>query len=146
MPGSRIIVFPTDFSEESLQSLGTAKQMAEALGTSLHLVHVVEETHIYSALEMGALPFPTENELKTGAESRFEKLLAEHSLPADTKMQVLAGRSARAIVDYSNDVDAQMIVMTTHGYGGFQHMLLGSTTEAVVRAAECPVLSVRAKR
>jgi nucleotide-binding universal stress UspA family protein len=36
-----------------------------------------------------------------------------------------------------------MIVMATHGYSGVKHLALGSTTEAVVRQAECPVLSIR---
>jgi nucleotide-binding universal stress UspA family protein len=33
--------------------------------------------------------------------------------------------------------------MTTHGYSGVKHVLLGSTTEAVLRHATCPVLSIR---
>ncbi len=45
----------------------------------------------------------------------------------------------------SPEADAEMIVMTTHGYSGMKHVLLGSTTEDVLRHASCPVLSVRAK-
>ncbi len=44
-----------------------------------------------------------------------------------------------------SNLDAAMIVMATHGYSGVKHMLLGSTTEEVLRHADCPVLSVRSK-
>jgi universal stress protein A len=38
-----------------------------------------------------------------------------------------------------------MIIMTTHGYSGLEHVVLGSTTESVLRHAQCPVLSIRNK-
>jgi nucleotide-binding universal stress UspA family protein len=57
---------------------------------------------------------------------------------------VLVGRPSTAIVDYASEVDAEMIVMTTHGYRGVKHVLLGSTAEDVLRRAACPVLTVRA--
>jgi nucleotide-binding universal stress UspA family protein len=47
------------------------------------------------------------------------------------------------IVRYAREAQATMIVMSTHGRSGLTHMLMGSTTEAVVRKASCPVLSIR---
>ena len=144
MPNSGIIVYPTDFSDVSLQSLDTARQLAEALDAELHFIYVVEEPHIYTALEMGVIPLPSEDELIKGASARFKQMLEAHSLPADSVTKVITGRSAKGIVAYAKKVGARMIVMTTHGYSGVEHILLGSTTEAVIRSAECPVLSVRA--
>jgi nucleotide-binding universal stress UspA family protein len=57
---------------------------------------------------------------------------------------VLVGRPSTEIVDYASEVHAEMIVMTTHGYRGVKHVLLGSTAEDVLRRATCPVLTVRA--
>jgi nucleotide-binding universal stress UspA family protein len=57
---------------------------------------------------------------------------------------VLVGRPAEEIANYARDHDAAMIIMTTHGYSGVKHLLLGSTTEGVLRHANCPVLSIRA--
>jgi nucleotide-binding universal stress UspA family protein len=56
---------------------------------------------------------------------------------------VLVGRPADEIVGYARDKSAQLIIMATHGYSGVKHVLLGSTTESVLRHASCPVLSIR---
>ena len=55
----------------------------------------------------------------------------------------MVGRPADEILAYASEVDAEMIVMATHGYSGVKHLALGRTTEAVVRQATCPVLSIR---
>jgi nucleotide-binding universal stress UspA family protein len=46
-------------------------------------------------------------------------------------------------VAFAAEAGIDLIVMGTHGRGGLVHMLLGSVTEKVVRAAPCPVLTVR---
>ena len=49
----------------------------------------------------------------------------------------------QAIVDQVKAAQADLIVMSTHGRTGFQHFLLGSVAEKVVRLAPCPVLVTR---
>jgi len=140
------IVFPTDFSDVSLQALPHALNMADQFGATLHCIYVVEEPQIYSSLDMGTVAIPTTGELATGAEQRMEKFSAEH-LPTATHevtTKVVVGDAATEIVDYAKAHSADLIVMTTHGYSGVKHVLLGSTTEDVLRHAQCPVLSVRA--
>ena len=53
------------------------------------------------------------------------------------------GEPADEIIDFANQDGTDLIVMATHGRSGFQHMLLGSVAERVVRKAPCPVLVVR---
>ena len=55
------------------------------------------------------------------------------------------GRSADEIINVAKEKDADLIIMSTHGYTGLKHAFLGSTTENVVRYAPCPVLTVRLK-
>ncbi|RMF94635.1 MAG: universal stress protein [Gammaproteobacteria bacterium] len=147
MAGNGAIVFPTDFSEESLAALPLAKRMAAVMDAQLHCVYIVEEPHIYATLDMGPVPIPTAKELATTARERLERFAAEHLVGLDKPpvTKVLIGRPAEEIVDYARSIGADMIVMSTHGYSGVKHMILGSTTEAVLRHAECPVLSVRVK-
>ena len=56
--------------------------------------------------------------------------------------EVRDGVPARAIVETAAARNCQLIVMGTHGRGGFSHLVLGSVAERVVRTASCPVLTV----
>jgi nucleotide-binding universal stress UspA family protein len=55
------------------------------------------------------------------------------------------GHAASEIVAIAGQIDADLIVLTTHGHSGITRFLLGSTAEQVVRHAKCPVVSVRRK-
>ena len=55
------------------------------------------------------------------------------------------GRPYLEITEAAGEVGADLIVLTTHGYTGLKHVVLGSTAERVVRHAPCPVLVVREK-
>ncbi len=57
---------------------------------------------------------------------------------------VTLGRPFAEIINCARERDITLIVMGTHGRGAIAHMLLGSTTEKVVRKAPCAVLTVRA--
>jgi universal stress protein A len=142
------IVFPTDFSDVSINALPWALDMANTLNASVHCVYVVEEPQIYSTLDMGAVAVPTTGELVESAETRVKSFAAEHlgGAPHGIDTKVVIGHAATEIVNYANDINADLIVMTTHGYSGMKHVLLGSTTEDVLRHAACPVLSIRAKK
>ena len=47
------------------------------------------------------------------------------------------------IIRYADSVDADVIVMATHGRSGISHVLMGSTAEQVIRKASCPVLTLK---
>ena len=55
---------------------------------------------------------------------------------------VLYGRPLDAIISYARDRQCDVIAMGTHGRGGVVRLALGSTTDAVMRAADRPVLIV----
>jgi nucleotide-binding universal stress UspA family protein len=59
------------------------------------------------------------------------------------KADVRSGKTSREIADYAREISADLIVIATHGRTGLDRMLLGSTTELLVRYAPCPVLVVR---
>jgi nucleotide-binding universal stress UspA family protein len=142
-----LIILPTDFSTVSLAAVKWAHRMASVLDAELHAVFVLEEPHIYGTLEMGPLPVPTSDELKGSAQTRLEKFVGKHlgDLEGPVVRKVLVGQPADEIVQYASDVGASMIVMSLHGYTGVRHLVLGSTTESVLRRAACPVLSIRAE-
>ena len=138
------IVVPTDFSDLSVKALSWAMDMAERYDAEIRCLYVVEEPQIYSSLEMGSVAIPTSGELTQSAKERMEKFVAENlaNAPHGCSSKVVVGHAATEIVNYAKESGAGMIIMCTHGYTGVKHVLLGSTTEDVLRHAECPVLSV----
>lgn len=63
--------------------------------------------------------------------------------PGKFQTVITEGNAAQSIVQYANEHHIDMIVMSTHGRTGLQHVLLGSVAERVVRTASCPVLTVK---
>ena len=148
MSDKNIVVLPIDFSKQSQAALPWARRMAAVINAELHCVYTVEPPHIYSALDMvPAVPLPTTDELAESAATQLEAFAIEHlgGLDPAPVTAVLTGNPADQIVAYAREVDAEMIIMTTHGYSGLEHVVLGSTTESVLRHAECPVLSIRSR-
>ena len=144
MSDSNSIVLPIDFSELSMAAVPWAKRMAAVTNGAVHCVYTVEPPQVYSALDMApAIPLPTTDELTDNARKQLETFAAEHLAGIDTVSEVLIGKPSGQIIEYAKKVNAALIVMTTHGYSGLEHVVLGSTTEAVLRKASCPVLSIR---
>jgi len=144
MAGKNVIVVPTDFSELSQAALPWARRMAEQMQAEIHCVYVVEEPHIYATLDMGPVPIPSVEELTRSAEKRMEAFSSANLKGlGKVSTKVIVGRPAEEVVRYAKEHQAALIIMTTHGYSGVKHVLLGSTTEAVLRHAACPVLSIR---
>lgn len=145
MAGTNVIVFPTDFSPRSKSAISWVQQMAEQLKAEVHCIYVVEEPQIYATLDMGPVPIPSIAELTTSAQTRLDAYVRSSitALGMSAKSAVLVGRPSDEIVNYAGSHNAKMVIMTTHGYSGLKHLLLGSTTEAVLRHAACPVLSIR---
>ena len=143
----RTIIYPTDFSAISQESIPWVKLLAVDLGAVIHCVYVVQEPNLYYPAETGVATWPDMAELEQASTQQLKTFVAEQF--ADTNVavtdKVLRGRAADEIITYAEDQHATMIVMSTHGYSGLKHIVMGSTTEAVLRQADCPVLAVPAQ-
>lgn len=133
------ILVPTDFSPNSEVALSLATSLARDSGGEIVVAHV--ETIPLSATGgeyLYAIPEPPTEEL-------MEKL--QHVTPPDSHVPVerrlLAGDPADAIVRIAEAEHIDLIVMGTHGRRGLSRLLMGSVAESVVRAAPCPVLTVK---
>lgn len=137
----RNILVPTDFSETSDRALDYAVRLAGVFGATLHLMHVVEMPLIADPLPgamMWAYPSPAVME---EARHFLEDLRAR--VCVRSRIEIGKGVPWRAILAYADEMPIDLIVMATHGRRGIARVLLGSTTEAVLRRAKCPVLSIR---
>lgn len=137
------ILVTTDFSEASKQALPYAAAFAERLGAEVALLNVLEPPPRFVGLESMAL-------LQAGDAAVGHALgeldaLAKRAFNARARVKthVRPGQPFRVITKAARDLDADLLVMATHGFTGLKHTFLGSTTERVVRHAPCPVLAVR---
>ena len=136
------VVMPTDFSARSAGALEWARKMADALDAPLHCVYVAPEPRLYSSLDLVSNLAVSKEEMKQLADKEMQQFATNYRLGSTVKTVVLQGTPFVEIIRYARDQNAAVIVISTHGYSGLKHMLLGSTTESVVRKATCPVLSV----
>jgi len=141
------ILVPTDFSPTSDAALEFALPLAERLGASLHLLHVLDDPFVADGLSSEAYmtEAPT---LRTAMLQDAQERLAHRASPttpgvARIETEVLFGHGAKTIAEYAAAREVDLIVMGTHGRTGVAHFLLGSVAERLVRTAPCPVLTVR---
>ena len=135
---TRILV-PTDFSRQSDRAIHYAHDLAEQLGASLHLLHVVNRPLLAEGLADGAfISEKFESDMVKHAEAQMHK-----QEPGTASTDVVFGYAAKAIVEHAARLGADLIVMGSHGRTGMVHLMLGSVAEAVVRTSPCPVLTVR---
>lgn len=141
------ILFPTDFSASSEAALGQAIFLAERYEAELHLLHAVV-LHEFDPNNPDK-EFPDAEDLFRRmfeiADSRMDSLLKQHGRdPLTVKEAKRRGVSAsEVILAYAEEIDADLIVMGTHGRRGPARLFLGSVAEAVIRHSDCPVLTVR---
>jgi len=139
------ILVPTDFSACSAKALDYALAFAERSGAGLILLHVVEPAY-FGAYGQDVPPDLIEfhEDAQKLAGERLEKLSREKIAGrAPVQTVVATGNAREVIVESARSLEADLIIIATHGYTGLRHVLLGSTAERVVRCASCPVLTVR---
>lgn len=138
------ILVPLDFSPQSARALSYAVTVARQFKAKLTLLHVVEPvgTPDFAA----ALPWVMEDDqLMAAAKKELERQVQAAGIAPSMveKILVRGGRSFHEIAEAARTRKVDLIILSTHGYTGLKHALLGSTTERVVRHSPCPVLVVR---
>lgn len=134
------ILVPTDFSETSGQAMEFAKLLAEKCGAELHVLHVADDPILLAPTTSESFRKQYEEQ----AIARLRELLTPHELETlQVQLAVRNGSAKTEICKYAEEGEADLIVIGSHGRGALANMLLGSTTEHVLRKACCPVVTVR---
>jgi nucleotide-binding universal stress UspA family protein len=76
---------------------------------------------------------------------KLSEVLKNVSAGVKAQTHLRRGVVATEIIAAAKDIDADVLVIATHGRTGFRHLIFGSVAERVVRECPCPVLSVREK-
>jgi nucleotide-binding universal stress UspA family protein len=138
------IVAPTDFTPKSEKAIRYAVQLAKLVGARLTLLHVIPEP---SALDYSIEGFPgyQVDEWRQEATEKLQEELAKAKLEYDAvdTLMTTALHMRDEVIRIAKEIPADLLVLSTHGYTGWKHLLLGSNAEKILEHAPCPVLVVR---
>lgn len=141
------ILLPSDGSELSLRAVDVGIELAKSLGASVHGFHVIPPT---SALAYFADVALADGQMILEQTEAFAKqcleAIRQRAATAGVECEgdmVVDQRPSSAIVAASQEHACDLIVMASHGWHGFDRLLLGSETHKVILQGMVPVLVVR---
>lgn len=139
----RNILVGMDFSPHSVRAVRRALDLAKRHEGRVHMVHAVDVNIYFDLSDTPAMPtdFNLEKDLIEAAERRMQRMIDELGTDRLTS-SVLPGSPKTVILSQAESLQADLIVMATHGHLGAAR-LLGSTAGAVSHRARCDVLMVR---
>jgi nucleotide-binding universal stress UspA family protein len=160
------ILVPIDFSNATLRVIGLAQQLAKALDAEIHLVHVKELTAAAAPGTLGyglagmpelapmsGVPLPVFDPMPQTVpvdEDEQSKLTHWQDKIAQSGVKVTLHEPAGAVVEEvlneADVVNADLIVMGTHGHGAMYNLLVGGVTKGVLKRSTRPVLLVPGPR
>jgi len=137
------ILVPIDFSACSKKALQYALPLAREHHAEITLLYVVSPPY-NSGEYVGIESMQLEASLQTSAQKELATL-ARNEVSSEILVDTLVriGAPAREIIEAATSLPADLIVISTHGRTGLQHVFLGSVAEHVVQRAPCPVFVVR---
>lgn len=141
------ILVPTDNSPTALKALDYASEIAKFQRATIHLLYVLDDRYMsyMSLTEDDTSSMPNlQTKMESAMKKELDELIQKQELPPDRFVyQIKTGRPCEEITGYANDIDADLIIMGTHGATGIRRILIGSVAERVVRRGQRPVLVVR---
>ena len=156
------LLVPIDFSDATTRVIDLARQLARALDAEIHLLHVKELSAAATPGTLGyglagmpelapmsGVPVPGLDpmpQLIPESEDQKSKLALWQTEIAQDGIKVTlhepTGLIADEILDQADAIEADFIVMGTHGHGAMYHLMVGSATKGVLKHATRPVLLV----
>ena len=134
-----VVVVPIDFSDDSQNALEAALELTRD-ANKLRIIHVLPPLEAISpAAIWGEL---SDQQRETSVKKYAAEFLKRNGV-ASANLEVRIGSPGHEITEYADEVNADLIVISSHGYHGLKRMLLGSIAEAVIRHAHCAVLVLR---
>jgi nucleotide-binding universal stress UspA family protein len=142
------ILFCTDFSENGQSALPFAIDLTKKYGATLHVVHVYQEAGDIAEFEISSnikmdwirvahlMGTEMEKKLQTICEQIRQEL-------GSCQPRMLRGKPPGEIIRYAKEANIDLIVISSHGLSGLEHVLFGSTAERVMRESPCHVLMIK---
>lgn len=142
----RRILCPIDFSDASRHALAHAVLIGQWYGSHITALHVgspmILPTPPVLFSESPGQVLPGKTNRQEVEDHVLEWLSPARSAGLHSDVIIDEGNAAASILEHATSLSADLIVMGTHGRGGFERLMLGSVAEKVLRKAKCPVMTV----
>lgn len=140
------ILVPIDGSESARKALEHACLMQQALGATLHLLHIPEPPPASDKLGVmvgaSALDYTPEKGREQGEALLRESWQAVGAPSAEVRFHVAEGRPAQVIVEQATQLGVDTIVMGSRGLSDLKGLAIGSVSHKVSHVAPCPVVTL----
>jgi nucleotide-binding universal stress UspA family protein len=144
------ILLCTDGSEHALKAASVAAEMASKFAAELTVLSVYHAPP--SVLPVAGIPEPNpylavetlqhmRDEFHNDAQEKTGRLLRDAGVSFERSQEM--GQPVQVITEVAEQINADLIVIGSRGLGGFQRLLMGSVSDAVIHHAHCAVLVVR---
>jgi len=137
------ILAPTDYSDLSCVGLRSALETAREVGAEVTVLHVVAMSNDWFSKHEELSPV---RNLITEQEEVLEKFLRDKFGDlmnlVEVRQRIELGTPHLNIAAFAEREGIDVIIMSTHGRSGLDHVLLGSVTEKVIAHAPCRVLAI----
>ena len=158
IPNIKKILYATDLSENARYAFSYAADMAQKYDAMVTILYVMENMNHTMEIQVRDLVGKDEwNKIKLEKQKflteKIKKRLEDFCTKMDSQIdscsllvediRITKGNPTEEILNASKELNADMIVMGSHGYNILQDALLGGTARKVVRKSETPVLVVR---
>ena len=137
----KTVIVPIDFSQDSVKAIAMGRKHV-ARPEQLHVVHVVFPFDFIESRGVMDEEMLISEELRAEVDAQMTDSIRQADAVGASSI-ILVGDPGLAIADYAADIRADLIVVPTHGYHGVKRLFLGSTTERIIRHANCSVLVIR---
>jgi nucleotide-binding universal stress UspA family protein len=139
------ILCPTDFSQPANEGLKTANELALHFSAQLMVLHVVSTTPVVPASPT-LTGFHELSALEEMEKAAKEIIATDANRYVDEKVEarlmVINGNAADEIARVAEEEKVDLIVIATHGHGGWREFFFGSVTDKVAKLSNCPVLLI----
>lgn len=133
-----------DFSDANEKVISHSEKLAKAVSSKLWILHVAEPEPDFVGYDVGPQYIRDSLAERFHQEHRMTQEIAEQMREEGLEATALLiqGPTAEVILETAEKVEADIIVIGSHGKGAVYQMLVGSVSEAVIHEAECPILVV----
>ena len=140
-PDAKLLMVAVDGGEQSMWAAQVAADLTPPLGAGVVLVHVMDP-NAAGASELALTESEARAELRRKADEVFAAARTCFPTGVVTQRLLREGNPGREIVASAAEWEADFVIIGTHGRGRLATFIVGSTAEAVIRGARCPVLTV----